>query len=153
MTQKVNTYPGEFNEWRAVSTASGGTALSTTVSLTSLIPNTDYVALTPRAFVGANVARFALCPWLMIIDTRNNLATDTHSVANEEEAQDGDTATAFTISAFGGAGKDDYLYIGSHVQFRGVSVNVGSVNAIASVLTVFYWNGSAWVDISATDNT
>lgn len=48
----------------------------------------------------------------------------------------------------------DALYVGADYEFSGLFVKVlDSLNANASVMTVKYWNGSAWTSLSATDGT
>jgi len=48
---------------------------------------------------------------------------------------------------------DDFIYIGVDVPFRGVYVNVVNANSTASVLSAFYWDGSAWTGLTETDGT
>lgn len=154
--QKNETFPGSFHELRAASTAGGGTALTTSAGVISLPPNTNYITLTPRNFAGAAaVAKVAFCPWLTVIQTDGRLDAESDwAHSTDVELQDGDTTAALTMNSFAAASADtDFLYVGSHVPFRGVVVNVGNANGNASVITVRYWNGSAWTDISDTDGT
>src|SRR3990170_752888 len=117
--QRVLVSPAETLESRAASTASGGTALTTTLGLIYLPWGSDYVALTARNFAGCNVARYALNPYLVILTTRASL-TDT-PVNISDEAQDGDT-TDITMGAFSTAANGNFIYIGAAVPFRGVRV-------------------------------
>ena len=55
--------------------AANGVALSTTAAITSLIPGTQWVGLTPRNFSTAVVARFSINPYLTVLDTRDNFLT------------------------------------------------------------------------------
>jgi len=48
---------------------------------------------------------------------------------------------------------NDFLYVGCDVPFRGVYVNVVNANGTASVLSAFYWDGSAWTGLTETDGT
>lgn len=139
------------NEFRAASAAAGGTALSTTLTTIALPIGTEFVSLEARNFVTGVVAQYALCPYLTILRTQDRLATAPTDVS--DNAQDGDAATDVTLSSQSTWANGDALYVGSHVPFRGVRVDVDAANGNASVLTVNYWNGSAWVDITATDNT
>jgi hypothetical protein len=145
--------PEELTELRAVSTASGGTALTTTLSLISVGTagwGADYLSITPRNFASCAVVRFLLNPYLTIFHTQDAGATVTDL---SDELQDGDTtSTAFTTFAITGTG---YLYAGAAVPFSGVSVDLGTnKNDTASVITVKYWNDTdAWADISDTDGT
>lgn len=145
-------YAGPLGELRLAG-ASKGVACTTTAVYTGLPEGTHYIALTPRNFATAVVVRFALCPYLTIFKTTDDLATDTNLTEYSSEAQDADTATSVVLSSLDTAANSDYLYVGSHVPFAGVHCDVDAVNANASVLTVKYWNGAAWTDISDTDNT
>ena len=153
MTHRVQaeSISAPLYEVRAASTAAGGTALSTTAGLITIPMGADWLSLTPRNLVGATVARVALNPRLTIIKTANLLASEGTDLS--AEAQDGDT-TAMAFGGFNTLANGDAQYVGSHVPFRGVLVDVGTVNAVPGTLTVDYWDGSsAWVDTSATDNT
>ena len=96
------------------------------------------------------VVQYLLNPYLIVLKTADDLQTITDY---SESAQDGSAATDVTLSSLGTAAQGDYLYVGAYHPFRGVSVDVDAANANASVLTVNYWNGSAWTDITATDGT
>lgn len=48
---------------------------------------------------------------------------------------------------------NDFIYIGCDVPFRGVYVNIVNANSTASVLSAFYWDGSAWTGLTETDGT
>ena len=48
---------------------------------------------------------------------------------------------------------NDFIYLGCDVPFRGVTVNVVNANGTASVLSAFYWDGSAWTGLTETDGT
>lgn len=151
MTHHVEVIAEKFDEIRAASTASGGTALTTTLALTSLPLGSTWLSILSRNHVTAVVARFALNPWLTIIQTSDALLTE--GTDNSDESQDGDT-TAISYASLDTAANDDYIYVGSWVPFRGVAVDMDTaVNGTASVLTVNYWNGGSWTDISDTDGT
>jgi hypothetical protein len=53
------------------------------------------------------------------------------------------------------AANGDYLYAGFSDVFGGLQVDMdgANVNAVASVLTAEYWNGSAWSTLTVTDGT
>lgn len=148
----------EMREIRAASTASGGTALTSTAGLISIPLGSEWIGLTPRNYAGAVVVRFSLNPWLTVVTTRDALGImGESSILNtfdiSEEAQDGD-ATDIAMDAISTAANNDFIYVGSVVPFRGVRVTTGSdPQGTASVLTVNYWNGGAWTDISVTDGT
>lgn len=144
---KSDSFSGVVNEQRVASTAGGGTALSTTAAFIALPNGTQHVALLPRNFVTAIVAKIATNPYLLLLKTTDALAT-TANVTDYSKAgqQNPATASAISFNAFGAA--NNQFYVGSHVPFRGVNVVMSaSVNAVASVLTVKYWNG-AWTAVS-----
>ena len=146
-------YPGPFGEVRAASTAGGGTSLSTTVARIPLPFGTKWMQLVGSAYVTDTVAQWQKSPWLTIVKTTDSLATTANMVNWSEVAQDGSTSTTMNIGALDVAANGTYIYFGSKRPFAGLYVVVGTVNAIASVLTVKYWNGTAWATTSATDNT
>lgn len=65
--------------------------------------------------------------------------------------QDRKATGSTTIMDSRAAGDRFYLCFSDIVG--GVYVDIASVNGNASVLTVNYWNGAAWTDITDTDNT
>ncbi|KKK74566.1 hypothetical protein LCGC14_2882480, partial [marine sediment metagenome] len=146
MSQTVNVIPVELTELRAASTASGGTALTSTLALVPIPFGADYLSITPRNFSGAAVARVLLNPYLTIFYTTDAGVTTTDI---SDEMQDGDTADV-ALDSFPATGTG-YFYVGSPTPFRGVKVDVGTGNQADNnvVLTVKYWNGS-WVDIADT---
>lgn len=157
--QIVKNMPAELSEVRAVSTASGGTALTATATgasapgslgIVSIPGGADWMSLTPRNFSEqCKVVRVSLNPRLVILATWDAGKT---TVDISDEMQDGDT-TDYALDAFPITGTG-YIYVGSRIPFRGVSVDVGSdANGDANNLTVYYWNGTSWVDISDTDAT
>ena len=143
----VGNYAGPLGEIRGVG-AGSGVALTTTAALTALPNGTRWVKLEARNFSTAVVARLALNPYLVIVEDANGTYTD-----DSDTAQDGDTSTTFDLDSMDTAANSHYLYVGAHVPFRGVKVDLTNVNGTASVLTVRYWDGSAWTDISDTDGT
>ena len=146
------TIAAEFSEVRAASTASGGSALTTTASLISIPFGTNWISLTPRNFVACNVARYLLNPYLLIVRTSDALVTTGNLSDISDEMQDGDTTTA-SFNSFDIAANGDFLYVGAAIPFRGAAVDVTNTNTVGgTTLTVKYWNG-AWSDISATDGT
>lgn len=141
--------PRELTELRAASTASGGTALTTTAGLISIPLGSDYISITGRNFVGAAVVRVILNPWLSIFYT-----TDAGSSFTDisDEMQDGD-ATDVALDSFPATGTG-FIYIGAKVPFRGVAVDVGTgPNGTANTIEVKYWNGTNWTTITPTDAT
>jgi len=131
--------------------AASGVAMSTSSAFTPFHRGTEHIDLIPRNFSGAAVARYALCPYLVILkaDSADDLAG---SIADYSAiAQDGSTATSVDLSSLA-AGRN--VYVGSAIPFRGVHIDVDTTNSTGStVVTVSYWNGSEWVDTSDTDGT
>lgn len=152
MSSPIETWAGELGELRAISTAGGGTLLTTVAQLIPIPDASKHLFCTPRNFTTAVVVKIALSPYLLVLKTPDNLATATHY---SQFAQDGLTTTEVNLDALDTLANLDYLLIGSHLPFRGVNVvmNGAKLNANASVLTVAYWNGTAWVTTSASDGT
>lgn len=145
---------GPIGEMRVASTTSGGTALTTTASFTSFFRGTSFIRLMPRNVVTAVVIRYALNPWLSVLKTTDALAAVANLTDASENLQDNDTATTLSMNSFDTAANNNYLYVGSHIPFRGARTIIGNTNGTASVLTVKYWkNDDTWADTSATDGT
>lgn len=149
------TLPAQLGEIRALSTAAGGTALTTTLGYLAIPANVTHLWLEGRNYAAsAIVAQVILNPYLIILRTHDNL-----TVAYDESdvAQDGDAATEVVLDALSTAANGDYLYVGSHLPFAGVRVDMSAdaseVNTEVNTLTVNYWNGSSWVTASATDGS
>jgi hypothetical protein len=146
----TETRSAGFGEVRGVG-ASKGVSLSTTAARTVFPFGTKWIRLKPTTFSTAVVARFALLPWLTVLKTTDSLATAPTDYS--EVAQDSSTSTSVVLSSFGEAANGDFLYVGSWMKFGGVVIDVDGANSTTNALTVKYWNGSAWTDISATDGT
>lgn len=145
----VETVAGGLGELRGGTTT--GVALTTTAAYIQIPKGTRHLFLTGRNYATAVVAKIGLCPWLAILKTQDGGATAPTSYSNE--AQDGSVATSVVLSSQGTAAGGDFLYLGAHMPFRGVNIDVDGANGNASVLTVKYWDGDSWADISATDGT
>jgi hypothetical protein len=146
-------YVGPLGEIRAAHSPAGGTALSTTPAFVQLPDGTKHVFLTARNFTTAVVARVALNPYLIVVKTTDALVAAANATDYSVQAQDANAATTVNLSSMNTAAANNYLYVGSHLPFRGVNVLVSSANAVVSVLTVNYWNGTAWTTTGATDNS
>src|SRR3990167_2078517 len=119
----------EAGESRAASTASGGTALSTTLVTVGFPLGTRLVSLIPRNFAsGAVVLRYLLNPWLTVLKTQDAFATPGISYSNA--AQDNDTATDVNLDALGTLAGGDALWVGVAAPFRGAAADVDTVNAV-----------------------
>ena len=114
-TVKSKVLPADLTEIRAASTASGGTALTTTATGTGtptalgIVPipaGADYLSITGRNFVGCAVVRVSLNPYLTIFYTVDAGVNVTDISA---EMQDGDT-TDVAIDDFAITG-DGFMYL------------------------------------------
>ncbi len=143
---------GPLGEVRVASTAGGGTALTTTAGYTQLPLHTKHIRLTPRALSTAVVVKFAKNPWLTVLKTIDGMATEPKDYS--EAAQDADATTDVDVGALSTLANGDFLLIGAHLPFRGVYIDVDAANTQGTATTsVYYWNGEAWADSSATDGT
>jgi hypothetical protein len=94
-----------------------------------------------------------LNPWLTVLRTTDGGATFTDY---SEEAQGDSISSVVVLDSQDTVANGDALFVGSHLPFRGVAVDVSAANATGSrTLTVSYWNPTtkAWVDSSDTDGT
>ena len=149
MTTETKSEP--LGEIQAASTAGGGTALTSTVTRILLPLGTKHVALIPRNYAGATVVKFNFNPYLTVLKTTDSLATAPTDYSTN--AQDGSTSTDITLSSLPTLASGGALYVGAHVPFSGLVVDVDAANATASTLTASYWDGTAWTTLSATDGT
>lgn len=147
-----DSFPGYLNEARSANSTAGGLGLTTTAQVVGFPGGTSHVSLFARSFTTAVVAKVMLNPYLLILKSADGLvsATDYSSAAQKNPL-----STGAILSALGTLASGEALYVGSHLPFRGIAVDVlgGSVNANTAVLLAEYWNGSAWVTLSATDGT
>jgi hypothetical protein len=131
--------------------ASKGVACTTTAAFTPFHQGTEHIDIVPRNLSTAVVVKYAFCPYLIILKADSADGLGGHLEDNTQVAQDGSTATSVTLSSLA-AGRA--LYVGSAIPFRGAHVDVDGANSTGStVITVSYWNGSAWVDTGDTDGT
>ena len=78
----------------------------------------------------------------------DNVATPQDETANVTARG---TGRFSEIDSFAAA--TDNYYFATSVPLRGMYVNILNANAAASIVTWEYWNGSAWTDLSDTDDT
>ena len=153
------SYSGRyFNNEVQMLGAAVGIAVTDTAGFTAFPNNTQYVALAPRNYASsAAVAMVRFCPYLVILKTTDNFATAPTDYSGN--AQDGVATNQVDLDSFGTLAAGDALYVGSHVQFAGVNVDVDGShpNGTSSVLTVKYYDGTSgaevWTDTSDTDGT
>ncbi len=154
MAQTVNIIPVELTELRAASTASGGSALTTTLShITLATPGfgANYMSITPRSFSGAGVVRYLLNPYLTIFYT-TDAGLDLDNLADiSDEMQNGD-AVDHALDDFPITGTG-FIYVGAPVPFGGAAITMGDKNDDAAVLTVKFRASGAWISTSASDGT
>ena len=99
----------------------------------------------------ATTVEYALNPYLTVLRTQDFGATFTDY---SEHAQDDNLSNVIVLDSQNTAANGDALFVGSHVPFRGVAVDVSAANGTGSrTLTVRYWNGTAWTDTSDSDGT
>lgn len=146
----TETYSGPFGEIRAVSTAGGGSALSTTAIALPILTGTRTVQYIARNFATAVVLKLARNPYLLVYKTADNLATITDY---SENAQDGSTSTDVTLSSLDTLANGDALWLGAHLPFRGVQVDVDAANGTVSALAAHYWDGNSLEALTVTDGT
>lgn len=150
----TETLTGPLGEVRAASTAGGGTALTGTAQRIVLPLGTKHIDLVPRNFSTAVVVQWLKNPWLTVVKTTDALVAESNLTDYSVEAQDGSTATSVVLSSLGTAAQGDFLYVGSHLPFAGVEIDVDAANGNASVITVKYRKAdNTWADISDTDGT
>lgn len=149
----AQTIAARFKEIRAASAAGGGTALNTTLSVISIPLGSDWISVTATKLSGAEVVRFLLNPYLTIIQTTDALATTTNRTDLSKELQDGD-AVDVQLDAMDTAANDNFIYVGADIQFRGANITVGGdPQNTGETLTVKYWEGDAWLDITVSDGS
>jgi hypothetical protein len=99
------------------------------------------------------VAQLALCPWLSILKTSDGFAAAANATDYSDAAQDGDTSSDVVLSSIDTLANGDSLWLGSHLPFSGLTLDVDAANGNASVLAAHYWNGTAQTTLTPTDNT
>ena len=148
----TETRGAPWGETRGIHTTAGGIAV-TSASQAVPIPNgTRELEFSIRtATYSAVSVLWAVNPSLVILHTADSLATAPTDATNK--MRDGIAGNVLVLDSLDTAGNGDFIYVGAKIPFGGVAVNVTAVNGTSSVLTVKYWTGSAWADISDTDGT
>ena len=152
----TETRGAPWGETRGIHTTAGGMALqvdAAAVLRTVPIPNgTRELEFSIRnAQSSAKSVLWAVNPSLIVLHTADALATAPTDATNK--MRDGIAGNVLVLDSLDTAGNGDFIYVGAKIPFGGVAVNVTAVNGTSSVLTVKYWTGSAWADISDTDGT
>lgn len=151
VAQGTGTYPAYIGNGRLLSTADGGTALSTTRAFIAIPAGINSVILTPRNFATAVVAQVALNPFISVIKT--NDAMGTAPVDYSENAQDGAAGTLVTLSSLPTLANGGALYVGAEALFGGLMATVVAANSGGGTMAVTYWDGDSWANITPTDGT
>jgi hypothetical protein len=117
------------------------------IQAVNIPPNIDgYTIYAPtNAYNLQHAPRIAFCG-----KTTDNEVTFTDYTT---EAVDISTATSVDLSSLDTAANGDYWYLASHAKFAGATLDIDATNDTASVMSGYYWNGTAWADITITDGT
>lgn len=97
-------------------------------------------------FVTGTACTIQLCPILRQAFTYIG-TTYTDATAN---LKDRDTTTVLSMNDWA---TTSILYLGCDEVFRGVYIDVGNTNTENATIDAEYWNGTAWTDLTETDNT
>jgi len=150
----TETRGAPWGETRGIHTTAGGIAVTSTSQAVPIPNSTRELEFSLRnAGSSAVSVLWAANPSLVILHTADSLATAPTNATNK--MRDGIAANTLVLDSLNTAGNGDFIYVGAKVPFGGVAVNMSGskVNGTNSVLTVKYYNGSAWADISDTDGT
>lgn len=156
-------WAGSLGEERAITTADGGTAVVATAVAASYIQfpamskagnsKQGHLTFTPRNFASsAVVVQVQLNPWLTILKTTDNMATQ--PIDYSLEAQDASTSTVVDLSSLNTVANGDWVLVGAHTPFGGFFCDTYTTNTSGTITdTVSYWNGASWVDTEDADGT
>lgn len=151
-----DNFAGPLCDQRSITAAGGGTSIDSTLAVADFFPfleNSHHFSAIPWNYTTAVVAQLLLCPYLWIVKG-SSLTTQPPTITDFSLQGQKTGGTGVTLSSLATLGSGEAFYLGANVPFAGVAVDMSAaVNGNASVLTVEYWNGSAWVSLSATDNT
>ncbi len=145
------SYPVNLGQSRLLSAAGGGTALTTTRVHIAVGAGIKHAVLSTRNYTTAVVIKAQFNPFLAILKTIDGMATAPTDYS--EEAQDGLAASVVSLSDMPTLANGGALYLGADERFSGLQIDVLAPDGGAAAMTVHYWNGTAWADISPTDNT
>ena len=142
---------------QALTGTEGGVAISTGTILRIPIaqhgkligPGT--MVIVGRAYSTAVVMQVQINPRLTILVTTDGLVANLNDIS--DAMQDGDAATQVELDSLPAVENKGFIYVCSAKPIGGLDVDVDAANATVSVLTVRFWNGSSWADISDTDGT
>ena len=143
---------GHLGQSKRVS-ADTGDDLTTSTTYHIFPKNTRYMDIEGDNFSAATVKiEMAKIPYAVVLFTQDDFATAPTEFTRE--IQDNDAA-ANAIDAMDTEANGDFIYVGSHVKFKGIRVLMADaqINGDNSVMTVKYWDGTNLTDISDTDGT
>lgn len=135
----------------------GGNAISTgTIQRIPIAQHGKLIGPGTMVIVGRNystavVLQVQVNPRLTILVTTDGLVANLSDIS--DAMQDGDATTQVELDSLPAVENRGFIYVCSAKPIGGLDVDVDAVNATASVMTVRYWNGSTWVDLSDTDGT
>lgn len=140
-----------LGEIRAAHTTAGGNASSTTPAVIPFPSGTRWVQVEGRNYSTAVVVQVAFVPYLAVLKTADLLATITDYSA---AAQDGSASTDVVLSGLPTFANGGALYVGAHIPFRGVLVDVDAANGTAAVLSGDYRKSDdTWAALTVTDGS
>lgn len=150
--QGPTSIPGYAGNTRLLLNIAGNDDLTTTRTHFPIPAGIRGIKLMPNTFAASGVvAKFALNPFLTILVTMDGMATN--PTDGSENAQDGVAATVVTLSDLPTLANGGAVYIGAIEPFSGFYVDVTTGDGGAGTMAVAYWNGTAFADITPTDNT
>ena len=159
-TQIIGTFDNELRQILSDRTdgpavyIKGGVTVTTAAQTGSFPVGTKHVYLqSHNAAASATTVLYSFNPWLSVLRTTDGGVTFTDVSSN---AQDDNLTNIVTLDSQDTIANGDALFVGSHLPFRGVSVDVDKANGTGSrTLTVSYWNNTtkAWVDAVNSNGT
>ena len=107
----TETYSGRQGDAYRLSTAGGGTAITSAEKGYPIAPGMQYLELITRNYASsAVVMTIGVSPWLTVIRTTNSLI-DGNTVYDEEAQYVG--SSVITLSSQSTAGNGDFFYVGA----------------------------------------
>ena len=137
----VRTFGEPIVEFSGESVTTGTAAVAVGIP-PGVVEVIAYGAVASRVQIGAKIA--ACLKTTDIGVTFTNYTT---------QVQDRDTSTVADLSSLDTAANGDYWYLASKHKFAGCTIDMITANVNTSVMTGYYWNGTAWTLVTITDNT
>jgi len=147
----TSTIPGYSGRQKRLGAALG-ISLTTSRSYTAIGPGVRAVSLTATTFgTATSAAQVSLNPFLTVLKTTDALVTAPTNYS--EAAQDSDAAALVDLSALPTLANGGAVYVGAMAPFSGMYLDIVNGSGGAGAMGVTYWDGSAWTNITPTDNT